>query len=277
MKVLRRILAVICILVLLVAGVRIGMVLHEYNAAKSLYRGYADSYVTLRTDTASDADGGSADEASSADSSTAAQTDVEEAEPAEPLPVPPIEVDFDELLARNPDVVGWIYCEDTVINYPVLQGDDNTYYLHHTIDGTYNASASIFADGNNRRDFQDANTILYGHHMKNGSMFAGLDEWADQDYYEAHSVMWLLTPTQNYEVVLFAGYTTKTMSDSYTLFTEPGEELDAYIERALSLSDFTASDVDLEGAEKCVMLSTCAYVFNNARYVLHGVLLPAET
>lgn len=119
----------------------------------------------------------------------------------EPVEKAPISIDFEQLCQVNPDIIGWIYCEDTVINYPVLKGNDNDYYLHHTYDGTYSASGSIFVDAENADDFADSNTIIYGHHMKNGSMFASLSKWADQDYYEAHPVMWLLTPKQNYKIL----------------------------------------------------------------------------
>lgn len=188
---------------------------------------------------------------------------------------PPITVDFDALRQVNEDVAGWIYCEGTVINYPVVQGEDNDFYLHRAYDKTYSSPGSIFADANNRADFADANTILYGHHMKNGSMFAGLSDWADQAYYEEHPVMWLLTPEQNYKIELFSGYTAVAGSDVYTIFPEAGEELDAYLKDALARSDFRA-DVELGEGERYVLLSTCAYVFENARYVLHGRLTPVE-
>jgi len=187
----------------------------------------------------------------------------------------PIEVDFDELLAANSDVVGWIYCEDTIINYPVLQGEDNSYYLHHTLDGTYVRTGSIFVDGNNRRDFQDANTIIYGHHTKDVFMFATLDYWAEQEYYEEHPVIWLLTPTQNYKIVLFSGYHTSAYSDTYQIFSEPGEALEEYLEVCRAQSDFQA-DVELDENARYVLLSTCAYIFTDARYVLHGMLVPVD-
>ncbi len=187
----------------------------------------------------------------------------------------PVEVDFDELLEANPDVVGWIYCEDTIINYPVLQGEDNSYYLHHTLDGTYVRTGSIFADGNNRRDFQDANTIIYGHHTKDVFMFATLDYWAEQKYYEEHPVIWLLTPTQDYKIVLFSGYHTSAYSDTYQIFSEPGEAFAEYLAACREQSDFQA-DVELDENAKYVLLSTCAYVFTDARYVLHGMLVPVE-
>ena len=86
--------------------------------------------------------------------------------------------------------------------------------------------------------------------------------------------MWLLTPNGNYEVVLFAGYHTAATSDTYTLISDPGEDLFNYIQNAVDQSDFTAH-LSMTGSEKCVVLSTCAYIFQNARYVVHGYLTPA--
>ena len=80
----------------------------------------------------------------------------------------PISVDFNSLLSQNSQVVGWIYSPDTVISYPVLKGGDNDYYLHHTLNGTENASGSIFMDAVCEPDLSGDNTILYGHHMNNG-------------------------------------------------------------------------------------------------------------
>lgn len=187
----------------------------------------------------------------------------------------PIQVDFAALQTENPQVVGWIYCEDTVINYPVLQGNDNSYYLSHAYDGTESSNGSIFVEAENAVGFADANTIIYGHNMKNRTMFGTLEDWARQDYYEAHPVLWLLTPEQDYRLVLFSGYTTWGGSEVYTLFPAYGAELEAYLQAAVQKSDFAAS-VALPSDGHYVLLSTCAYAFQNARYVLHGVLEPVE-
>lgn len=185
----------------------------------------------------------------------------------------PISIDFESLQAANSDVIGWIYCEDTPINYPVLRGEDNDFYLHHTYEGDYSAAGSIFVDVVNRPGFLDSNTVIYGHHMKNGSMFASLEKWKDQEFYEEHPVMWLLTPGQDYKIVLFSGYETSAYSDTYMIFTGPGKELDEYLENCIRQSHFQA-DVELDPEGHYILLSTCAYMFENARYVVHGMLIP---
>lgn len=187
----------------------------------------------------------------------------------------PIKVDFDALLAENEDVVGWLYCEDTNIHYPVVQGKDNDYYLHHGYDRKESRAGAIFVDAENRPGFADSNTILYGHHMKNGSMFAHLADFADQEFFDAHPVMWLLTPEQTFKVELLGGYLTSADSDSYTIFTGACEEFDEYLEGAAADSDVQAeTETPCDG--RYIMLSTCEYDFADARYVLHGRLVPAE-
>ena len=188
-----------------------------------------------------------------------------------PKETAPITVNFEELQAVNGDIIGWIYCQGTEINYPVLKGEGNDFYLKHGYDGMPSNAGAIFVEASNRPGFADGNTIIYGHHMKDGSMFAGLDEWKEQEYYENHPVMWLLTPGQNYKVVLFSGYTTSADSDAYTVFTEPGEGMKNYLENCLLRSDFQA-DVELDENARYVLLSTCSYVFEDARYVVHGML-----
>lgn len=181
----------------------------------------------------------------------------------------PIAVDFDALLAENGDIVGWLYCEGTNINYPLVQGKDNDYYLHHSYDRKESRTGAIFVDAENRPRFTDSNTIIYGHHMKNGGMFARLVDFSDQEYFDAHSVMWLLTPEQTYKVQLLGGYLTSADSDSYTIFAGACEEFDDYLAGVRAASDVhTEEEMPSDG--RYIMLSTCEYDFEDARYVLHG-------
>ena len=188
----------------------------------------------------------------------------------------PIEVDFARLKGANGDVVGWLYCEDSVINYPVVYGRDNEYYLERNYLGNYDPSGAIFTDMRNEDGFADHNVILYGHHMQDGSMFASLKKWMDQAYYEAHPVMWLLTPEQDYRVEIFAGYLTTADSDTYSVFREGGERLEGYLNWAKRWSAFT-SDVETEPDGHYIVLSTCAYSSDDARTALHGKLVPIDS
>lgn len=180
------------------------------------------------------------------------------------------EVDFEALQVINPDIVAWLYIEGTEINYPVVQGSDNAYYLKHLFDGTYNSSGCLFLDSRNTNDFTDAHSIIYGHHMKNGKMFAVLDGYKNQIFYDEHPVALLLTPNGNFTLEFFAGYVANVEEDAWQLgFTLQGFEdwLAASAERSCFESSITPAVTD-----KVVTLSTCSYEFNNARFVLVGIL-----
>lgn len=261
-KWIRRIIMLVLLAIFLFSVISIAIILYQYKVSDQLYESTASQY------TIQSAGGGGED--------TGAQTPQGGENVPEAKVTAPFSVDFEGLQTVCGDVAGWIYCEDTPINYPVVLGKDNDYYLTHNFDGSASASGSIFIEAANRPGFADSNTIIYGHHMKNGSMFATLDKWAEQEYYEEHPVMWLLTPEQDYKIVLFAGYTTSANSDTYVIFQGSGGELDAWLEKCKGQSDFDA-ELELEGDARYVLLSTCAYVFDNARYVLHGKLVPVDS
>lgn len=187
--------------------------------------------------------------------------------------VSPISVDFEGLQKTSTDVIGWIYCPDTVINYPVVMAEDNDYYLHRYIDGEYNAGGSIFADCLCNRDFSSRNTVLYGHHMNDGSMFASLRGYHKEGYYEQHPVLYLNTPTMNYRIEVFAGYITDADSDSYKISFATDKQFTQYAEKMKSQSDFV-TDVELLPTDRIITLSTCSYEYYDARYVIQGRLVP---
>ena len=282
-KWIRRILVIVLSAVFLFSGGTVLVVLHQYRESRESYDSAAAAYTRPNPAAEAVPSVGAGNGAAGAGGSPAAgdapvaagEAPAPEAEPPERV-LAPITVDFEALRAVNADVAGWIYCEGTAINYPLLQGPDNDYYLHRSYDGSRNAAGSIFVEELNRPVFADANTILYGHNMRDGSMFAALQSWADQSFYEAHPVLWLLTPERDYRVELLAGYTTSADSETYSIFAEPGPELDAYLTAALGRSDFRAAVSPAPGA-RWVLLSTCTYLFESARYVLHGMLCPADS
>lgn len=183
----------------------------------------------------------------------------------------PITVDFDELKKINPDVIGWLYCKDTQMNYPVVQTDNNKYYLHNMINGEYNFAGTLFVDYRCEKDFAGLNTIIYGHNMKNGSMFGDLPKYKAQDYYDAHPTMWLLTPDKTYKAELLSGQVTASDSDAYDIISKR-EDLTKYLENAVSQS-FFKTDSSVDDAEKIITLSTCSYEYENARFVVIGKLV----
>lgn len=189
----------------------------------------------------------------------------------------PIKVDFKSLKSVNDDVVGWIYCEGTQINYPVLQGETNDTYLRTLYTGEGHPSGSIFVDAANLPEFQDNNTIIYGHHMADGAMFGTLEDWREQEYFDAHPCMWLLTPEQDYRVDLFSAYLVEASHDTFTIFRGSGPEFAAYLQRVVRDSAVKA-DVEMDPEAHYVLLSTCAYtVYDDARTVIHGRLVPVNS
>ena len=182
------------------------------------------------------------------------------------------EINFRALQEVNPDVIGWIYSPDTTINYPVVQGDDNAYYLKHLADGTENRNGCPFLDVQNRPDFTDDNSIIYGHHMQNGTMFAGISWYEDQSYYDEHPVMYLMTPSATYRIELFSGYITTMDSSAYMQTFGGIREHTDWLKDVSGRSDFRAN-LEISAYDRVITLSTCAYRFENARYVLHGKLV----
>lgn len=234
----------LCLLtvVLAVSGFKIYEIVSEYIKASSSYNNTADAVV-----------------------SSVSQTDGI---------TPPIEVDFETLVGENGSIVGWIYCEGTAINYPVVQGSDNSYYVRRLPDGTKSTAGSIFVDYRCAADCSDTNTILYGHNMKNGSMFATIKKYGKQSFYDEHPVMWYFTPDETFMVELVAGYVTSTGSESFEMFTGT-EDIQQYLSMSVEKSTFV-TNASIETAERVMTLATCSYEYDNARYVLVGVLLRCD-
>lgn len=186
----------------------------------------------------------------------------------------PINVDFEVLKSQNKDIIAWLYSQDTPINYPIVQANDNDYYLRRLIDGTYNQAGTLFIDYRNSSDFNDYKTIVYGHNMKNDTMFGTLINYKNQEYYNEHKEMYLFTENKKFKVKLVAGYTTSSESDIYTapIARNTNEEL---LQNAINKSTFK-SEVEVTEQDKILVLSTCSYDFKNARYILLGVLREIE-
>ena len=180
-------------------------------------------------------------------------------------------VDFVSLQEANPDIVGWIYIEGTDINYPVVQGEDNQYYLKHLFNGEWNSSGCIFLDSRNSADFSDRHSIIYGHHMKNGTMFSGLDHYKKQEFYEAHPTALLMTPDTNFGVEFFAGYVASVREEAWKLSFLSDSEFEDWLAEVRERSCFD-SDIEPAVTDRILTLSTCSYEFDNARFVLLGRL-----
>ena len=185
-------------------------------------------------------------------------------------------VDFDALREINPNVVGWIWLEGTPINYPVVHWEDNYRYLTHLFNGQWNPSGAIFVDTFNSPGFVDPHTIIYGHHMNDGSMFAALERYNSQAFFDDNPYIFLLTPERNYVIKPFAGYLADVQMASWELEFDGLADLEDWIEYSRSKSDFI-SDVEVRGMHRIITLSTCSMAFYDARYVVAGRSIPIRT
>lgn len=180
-------------------------------------------------------------------------------------------IDFASLKEQNSDTVGWIYIEDTKVNYPVVQGKDNDYYLERMFTKEGNGSGTIFLDAGNQPGFVDRNNILYGHNMQNGSMFNNLMKYKEQSFFDEHPYYVFLTPEKNYVVEIFACFTLSGWGDAWELNFEDDAAFQHWLENAKAQS-MIQSDVTPEFNENIMTLSTCTYEYDDARFVVMGVM-----
>lgn len=184
-------------------------------------------------------------------------------------------VDFEKLKNINPDIVAWIYSPNTVINYPVVQTKDNSYYLTHLMDGTVNKNGCLFIECKNKNPFLDDNTIIYGHNMASGKMFAELLNYRSQDYYNGHKFIYLITEEVTYKMELFTSYTTDPGSDAYTISLGDKNNFVSWLRKMAENADFKTK-MKINTNDRIVTLSTCSYSRKNARYVVMGRLVELE-
>lgn len=181
-------------------------------------------------------------------------------------------VNFDALSQLNPDCIAWLLCEDTTLSYPVVQGEDNAYYLNHLFNNETNGAGCLFLDAANQADFSDRNSIIYGHAMKNGTMFASLAYYAEQAYYEAHPVMHLLTPYGSYQVQIFAAGVASVEEPIWETTFEAQENFAEWLNAVSAISQLQTSTMP-SSTDRVLTLSTCTYGgSDDARFVVLGVL-----
>jgi len=188
------------------------------------------------------------------------------------LPSAPITVDFSVLSAVRGEVVGWLYGADTALNYPVLQCSNNEYYLDRLPDGTYNKAGSLFLDCDTPQDLSALNSIIYGHHMKNGSMFGNLELFMDEEYFDSHRELWYLTPHGDYRIDVLLAATVKDDSETYRHYLDRAS-FEAYLAETAAESVQTV-EFDPADIGPVLVLSTCSNAFENARFIVIGEIIP---
>lgn len=182
--------------------------------------------------------------------------------------------DWEALRNLNPDICGWIYGPGTVIDYPIVQGPDNDYYLTRTVNGGNSIAGSIFLESGNSRDFTDDVSVLYGHHIRGGRMFSSLSGYKRKGYYEQHPDLYLYLPEETFRIRLFAGNVISGYG-SFPLRFAGQKERQSWLDSIIAASTF-ASGIRPQAADRILVLCTCSYEYQNARYAVYGIMEEME-
>lgn len=267
----------LCAVLALASGLLMARDLNQYSESAGAYDQLAGmvelpEQTEVLEETETGADGTAESESAVAESEDAAAETI--AEETVALPV----VDFEALEETSADIIGWLTLPDTVVNYPVTQTDNNDYYLDHLYDGTYNKTGCLFADYENQADFSDRNTIIYGHNMRDGSMFAVLNEYDSQAFYDAHKELYLVTPAGGYVVEVFAAFSAKPSEsgDDTSPWRLSWKDDGAYTTwlNAMQERSVVESDVTVTSSDRVLTLSTCR-PGGTERFIVMGKLVEA--
>lgn len=191
--------------------------------------------------------------------------------------IPGKKIDWAALKEENEDIYAWIYIPNTQVDYPVVQHPtDDQYYLNHNLDGSAGYPGCIYSQSLNRKDFTDSNTVLYGHNMKNGSMFATLHQFEDKDFFEENPYIYIYTPEKTYVYTIYAACTAgnKHLLHAYDFDTETGfEQFVTDINSVRDMSSHVRNGVGMVYGRKLVTLSTCMKGQPDNRWIVTAVLL----
>ena len=187
----------------------------------------------------------------------------------------PLSIDFQALRAVYPDVYGWIQMPGLDVSYPVVQGPDNDYYLYRMVDGAENNAGSIFVEQSNGAKFQDANTILYGHNMKNGSMFANLTKYRNLDFYKQNPTLEFSTLYKSSTYKVFSVFVLNASKEDdngyiYNISRKnflDDDDFNSWADEAYQRS-LINTGVDVVNGDNIITLVTCVYDFDDARLVV---------
>ena len=204
-------------------------------------------------------------------------TEVPTPEPTEePVEIP---IDFAKLQESNEDIYAWIQIPDTVVDYPIVQHPmDDSYYLNHTIEGKSGLPGSIYTESWNHRDFTDPNTVIYGHNMKNGSMFGDLSLYKDVDYLNEHKEIFIYTPEHIYTYEVFAQitYDNRHILNWFDFSSDTGllEFIDS-LKESRNMSNYIDDSITITSTDRIIVLSTCNGN-SEQRYLIGAVLVDEQ-
>lgn len=194
---------------------------------------------------------------------------------ADNKPLVPTNVDFEKLAGINSDCIGWISACSNRIDYPIVKSKDNVEYLTKTVTGAENKSGAIFADKDCTDPFNQFQTLVFGHNMKNGSMFHYLVNYRDKDYYDNHRLIYVRTEHQLLTYEVFAAYR-EAASDSciYDSVLNPDDRA-AFLKKVKEKSLYN-TNVQLSTSDRILTLVTCEYTQDDFRMFVHAKLISVE-
>jgi len=196
------------------------------------------------------------------------------------IEVPKLSLDWDALEKENEDIYSWIYVPGTNVNYPVLQHEtENNYYLDRNLDHSKGLPGCIYTQKLNAMDYTDGITVLYGHNMKNGTMFKSLHNYSDRAYFSENRYIYVYTPEKvlAYEVYAACEYSDMHILYQYNYLTEQGTaEFLMNLAGMRGMSNQISGDVEISEDAKAIVLSTCIANKPNNRWIVVGVLVGEE-
>ena len=251
-KVLDIVIPVVCISVFIFSGINLFRIYQSYAEADAIYSGLALM----------------------AHESVEGMTEEEVAIAMEEAGFPYLNVDHEELLKINPDYKGWLYFPLLGISYPVVHGDEAQSYLNKTFDGTPSKSGAIYIDAWSDPDLKDMTTLIYGHNMRNGSMFGTLKRIRNEEgLVDEDPYFYYYTPTIAYKCHIFVYYLENANGMTYKYPTD-NRTYDEYMDYILSRNEYTdgPNNVDIAHRPKILSLSTCSGFHSGRRTVIHAAI-----
>lgn len=273
-------LMVVCLLVMAFSLYKLISISMDYREGEKEYD-ILQSYTTERkeisasetADEASDEDSNGASEGTAGKAKKASKEKSEKKVVRDSEPCP-ISVDFEQLKEINPDLVCWLYLPVLDLSYPVVQGKDNDWYLHRTFTGTENFAGTLFIDAEVKHPLEDPHTIIYGHSMKNQTMFGKLKLLLQNDLYSQAPYFWIITAEGAVKYQMANIAYTEAGSSIYTIFENADDTYTDYLQGMYAGSTIKNDQLpELSSECSLVTLSTCAAAEGTGRFVVQGVAI----
>ena len=259
-----KIIMLAAVVVLAVSLWQLSSILLEYHQGEAVYEEILSHMDQVELPLPTEEDEGGQDGDASREETALGESENTVGEERLTLTVP----DFAYLQGINSDVVGWIQIPGTVINYPIVQGSDNDYYLTHTFTGEENSGGAIFLDAAIGDGLDDKNPIIHGHNLKSGAMFSRLNRYARRDFWDANRYIYITTPEGIRVYEVFSAYEAQLDADIYYFGFGSDDNFQAYIDRVMSYSIYDAG-ISVTKDDDIVTLSTCAND-TSLRFVVHA-------